>query len=225
MLFNFLFVLEQVLHLILRQLVLSLFRLIVRFQQFSLITGLVFFLENFPKIVHDLSLEFGFFMLSLVLLIAQIQLILIILVIQISRGSRWERTRQHAGLGKAGVYPSSILGCSAVGLLLLLLRPLLATHTAFKLFTKTVIRLFEGLDFIHEGNVLVPHRVILQSCIHVHLAEQVQLLVYLAELFLELEDVLPGMRVQLLELLPGLLQRMLLVRLPSIIVFQLDLGL
>ena len=58
-----------------------------------------------------------------------------------------------------------------------------------------------------------------------HLAEQVQLLVNLAELLLELEDVLPGMRVQLLELLPGLLQRMLLVRLPSIIVFQLDLGL
>ena len=58
-----------------------------------------------------------------------------------------------------------------------------------------------------------------------HLAEQVQLLVYLTELLLELEDVLPGMRVQLLELLPGLLQRMLLVRLPSIIVFQLDLGL
>ena len=100
--------LQQVFHLILCQLVLRLLRLIVRLQQLSLITGLVLFLENLPQIVHDLSLEFGFFVLPLVLLVAkQLQVILIILVIQVGRRGRGERPRQHARLGEAA--------CVAVG--------------------------------------------------------------------------------------------------------------
>ena len=52
-----------------------------------------------------------------------------------------------------------------------------------------------------------------------HLTKQVKLLIDLAELLLELEDVFSRVRVKLLELLFGLFQSVLLIRLPSIVIF------
>ena len=52
-----------------------------------------------------------------------------------------------------------------------------------------------------------------------HLAEQVDLLVYLVELLLELDDVFLSVRVELFELFASLLKSLLLVGLPGLRVF------
>ena len=58
-----------------------------------------------------------------------------------------------------------------------------------------------------------------------HLTKQVELLVDLAKLLLKLHDVIARMRVQLLELLPCLLQGMFLIRLPRLVILKLYLRL
>ena len=58
-----------------------------------------------------------------------------------------------------------------------------------------------------------------------HLAEEVDLLVNLVELLLKLDDVFFRVWIELFELFASLLQSLLLVRLPGLCVFKLDLRL
>ena len=115
--------------------------------------------------------------------------------------------------------------CSAITTLEAVASPLFTTHTAFKLLAQAVVSLLQCLDFIHECNIFIADGVIVKSCVHVDLAKQVQLLVNLTQLLLELQYIIPCMRVQLLKLFLGLLQCIFLIGLPSLIILELDLRL
>lgn len=98
-------------------------------------------------------------------------------------------------------------------------------YSALELIVEAIERLFKGFDFVGEDHVFVSDRVVPQSGPHVHLAEEVNLLINLGQLLLELEDVFLGVRVELFKLFSSLREGFLLIRLPRFLVFQLYLGL